>query len=228
MSARRVFTTAPGRSAVINGSLAIELDGSSADLLNTTGNLNITNATLVLTGTPTGPENIIASFGSLTGSAFATVTGLPNGYQVTYDLTNKQIKLAALPAGFAGWIAPFGVSNPAADADPDSDGIPNALEYVLGGDPSQANPNIAPTITTSGGNLVFTFNRVDLSETADISLVVEAGSDLATWPQTYIISPGVPSAGLSIQENGTAPDTITVSIPQNTAKFARLRVTISP
>ena len=229
-------TLAPGNSvgtltagsAVINGSLAIEIDGSSADRLNVTGNLNITNATLALIGTATGPEVIIASFASLTGSAFATVTGLPGGYQVTYDLTNKQIKLTALSTGFAGWIGPFGVSDPASNADPDFDGIPNALEYVLGGDPSQPGSNIAPTVTTSGGNLVFTFQRVDASETADISLVVEAGSDLATWPETYTISPGAPSAGVSSQENGSAPDTITVTIPQNTAKFARLRVIVSP
>ena len=213
---------------MINGTLAIELDGSTADRLNVTGNLNITNATLALTGTPTGPELIIANFGSLTGAAFATITGLPSGYQVTYDLTNKQIKLTALGTGFAGWIGPFGVSNPAANADPDIDGIPNALEYVLGGDPSQPGSNIAPTVTTSDGNLVFTFQRVDASETSDISLVVEAGSDLATWPETYVVSPGTPSAGVSIQENGTAPDTITVTIPQNTAKFARLRVVVAP
>ena len=131
-------------SAAINGSLAIEIDGSAADRLNVTGNLNITDATLAITGAPIAPELIIASFGSLTGSAFATVVGLPSGYGVIYDLTNKQIKLSALSTGFVGWIGPFGVSNPAADADPDFDGIPNALEYVLGGDPSRATSNIAP------------------------------------------------------------------------------------
>ena len=229
-------TLAPGASvgtftvpsAAISGTLAIELDGSSADRLNATGNLNITNATLALTGILTGPEVIIASFGSLTGSAFATVTGLPSGYQVTYDLTNKQVKLAAVSTGFSGWVGTAGVSNPAANADPDNDGIPNALEYVLGGNPSLPDSGPAPKASIFAGNLFFTFDRVDASETSDISLVVEAGSDLATWPETYTISPGVPSVGVSIQENGTAPDSITVSIPQNAAKFARLRVIVSP
>ena len=57
-------------SATINGTLAIELAGSSADRLNVTGNLDITNATLALTGTPTAPEYVIASFGTVTGSRF--------------------------------------------------------------------------------------------------------------------------------------------------------------
>ena len=231
-------TLAPGASigtltvpsATINGTLAIELDGSSADRLNATGNLNITNATLALTGTATAPEVVIASFGSLTGSAFATVTGLPSGYQVTYDLTNKQIKLTTLATGFAGWIGPFGVSNPAANADPDNDGIPNALEYVLGGDPSQPDSSIAPTVTTNGGNLVFTFQRSLVSKTGDITLIVEAGTNLTSWPEVYTVSPGTPSAGVSIQENPGLPDTITVTIPQgtSTAKFARLRVIVAP
>ena len=172
---------------------------------------------------------VIASFGSLTGAHFATVTGLPGGYEVTYDLTNKQIKLTALSTGFAGWIGPFGVSNPAADADPDNDGIPNALEYVLGANPAQPDSGLAPTVTTSGGNMVFTFLRTDTSETSDISLIVEAGGDLATWPETYTISPGTPPSGVFIEENASAPDSITVTIPQGaTAKFARLKVLVAP
>ena len=224
--------TLTAASATINGTLAIELDGSSADRLNATGNLNITDATLALTGTPTAPEVVIASFGSLTGSAFATVTGLPSGYQVTYDLTGKQIKLTALATGFAGWIDHFPVSNPAADADPDFDGISNALEYVLGGDPSQPGSNIAPTTSTSGGNLVFTFQRVDASETADITLVVEAGTILGAWPEVFTIGANdlSSSPGVSIQENAAAPDTVTVTIPMNgaSARFARLRAVVSP
>ena len=230
-------TLAPGNSvgtltagsAAINGTLAIELDGGSADRLNVTGNLNITNATLALSGTPTAPELILAGFGSLTGSAFSHVTGMPNGYQVTYDLTNQQIKLSALGTGFAGWIGPFGVSNPAADADPDFDGIPNAIEYILGGDPSQPGSSIAPTITTSGGNLVFTFQRVDPRNRRTSASSSKRAPTLATWPDTYTIgATALHQSGVTIQENGSAPDTITVTIPQTTAKFARLRAVVIP
>ena len=230
-------TLAPGNSVgtltaglvAINGKLAIEIDGSSADRLNVTGNLNITNATLALTGTPTGPEVIIASFGSLTGSAFATITGLPSGYHVTYDLPNKQIKLTAVSTGFAGWIGTTGVSNPAADADPDFDGIPNVIEYILGGDPSQPDSTLVPKASIISANLVFAFDRVDSSETSDITLLVEAGTTLSSWPETFIIG-ATSSPGVVIQENEAAPDRITVTIPQGgaPAKFARLRAIVSP
>ncbi|MCB1131771.1 MAG: autotransporter-associated beta strand repeat-containing protein, partial [Verrucomicrobiae bacterium] len=92
-------TLAPGASigtltvpsSSINGALAIEIDGASADRLDVTGNLNITNATLALSGTLTADEYIIASYGTLTGSTFAAITGLPEGYEVDYS--NNQIRL---------------------------------------------------------------------------------------------------------------------------------------
>jgi autotransporter-associated beta strand protein len=221
--------TVTAASAAISGELAIEVDGASADRLNVTGNLDITNATLALSGAPAAPEIIIASFGSLTGSAFATVTGLPSGYAVTYDLTAKQIKLAALSTGFAGWIGTAGVANPAAAADPDFDGIPNVIEYILGGDPSQSDSSLAPKVSTVSDSLVFTFNRSDSSETSDITLVVEVGTTLATWPETITVG-ATSSPGVQIQENEASPDRITVTVPNGGAasKFARLRVLVNP
>lgn len=80
--------------------------------------------------------------------------------------------------------------------------------------------------------MLFTFARDDASETPDVTLTVEAGTDLVTWPAVFTIGPTTvaSSPGVSISENGTAPDTITVAIPigSDKAKFARLKVTIAP
>ncbi len=221
--------TLSATSATLEGKLAIELDGTEADRLNLTGNLNISNATLAISGSLTAAEYIIASYGDLIGPNFAAITGLPSDY--TVDYSGNQIRLVANPT-FSSWIETThpALSDKTATADPDFDGIPNVLEYILGGDPSQPNSAIAPTITTSGGNLVFTFNRSDASETADITLIVEAGTNLTQWPETYIVSPGTPTAGVLIQENQSALDTITVTIPQGTKpnKFARLRAIVVP
>ncbi len=227
-----VGTLTSGSSVTLNGHLAIEINGAGCDRLNVAGNLNITTATLdlsVLSGGIAQQEYVIASFGSLTGTQFASVTGLPAGYKVAYDLANKMIKLSP---SFTSWAAGYGLSDSTTNGDPDKDGLPNALEYVLGGNPSQPNSGIAPTMSLAGNNLVFTFQRTDASETADITLRVEASTDLVNWNEIYLVGAAnaSSSANVFIQENGTSPDTITVTIPQGstTAKFARLRVIVTP
>ncbi len=140
----------------------------------------------------------------------------------------------ATPPSFVAWIAGYGLTagNAAADADPDLDGMPNGLEDVLGGNPTIPSTAGLPTASRAGGNFVFTFNRADVSETPDVTLTVQAGPDLVNWPTVYTIGPNTAasSSGVTITENGAAPDSITVTIPQGTAgiKFARLTVTVTP
>ncbi|MCB1132292.1 MAG: autotransporter-associated beta strand repeat-containing protein, partial [Verrucomicrobiae bacterium] len=126
--------TLTAASAAINGTLAIELDGATADRLDVSGNLDITNATLALTGTLTADEIIIASYGTLSGSAFASITGLPEGYEV--DSSGNQIRLvvSAVPT-FVSWMDDNypALSDKTPTGDPDNDGMENALEYILGG-----------------------------------------------------------------------------------------------
>jgi autotransporter-associated beta strand protein len=223
-------------SATINGSLLIELDGAVGDRLNVAGNLDIGSAALKITnlaGGATAAEYVIATFDTLTGAAFASVSGVPTNYELEYDLINKRIVLVStVIPGFAGWIGTFDVADPAAGADPDFDGLTNSIEYVIGGDPSVASRVGAPEGEVIGNDLVFTFSRVDSSETGDLTLTVQAGTTLALWPEVFIIGAdnAGSSAGVDIVENGTAPDTITVTIPKagELRKFVRLNAAITP
>jgi uncharacterized delta-60 repeat protein len=139
------------------------------------------------------------------------------------------------PISFAVWAASFGLSGNAArpDADPDLDGLPNGAEYVLGEVPSRmsAAESSRPAATMSDGQMRFTFVRADASESPDIALSVETSNDLASWSADFIIGPdtAASSPGVSITENGVAPDTITVAIPQGSEarKFARLKVAVT-
>jgi hypothetical protein len=78
--------------------------------------------------------------------------------------------------------------------------------------------------------MILTFSRVDASEASDVTLTVEVSTDLVTWPTVFNIgaTTATSSPGVSISENGAAPDSITVEIPIGPAekKFARLRLSI--
>lgn len=223
-------------SATINGSLLIEPDGPAGDRLNVTGNLDISSAALkiaTLAGGASAAEYVIATFDTLTGTQFASVSGVPANYELQYDLTNKRIVLVStVIPGFAGWIDTFEVADPAAGADPDFDGLANAIEYVIGGDPSVASRAGAPGGVVIGNDLVFTFSRVDSSETGDLTLTVQAGTTLALWPEVFTIGAdnAGSSAGVNIVENAGAADTVTVTIPKagELKKFARLNAVIAP
>jgi hypothetical protein len=134
------------------------------------------------------------------------------------------------PASLATWLGQHpNLSNPAPDADPDGDGISNLLEYVLGGDPSRPDSNNAPRVAVGNGNMTLPFQRPDTAETADVSLSVETSTDLVTWQQSYVITPGPPAPQVSIQENGTNPDTISVTIPATAdQRFIRLKASLNP
>ena len=139
------------------------------------------------------------------------------------------------PATFATWAASFGLSGAlaVADLDPDRDGLASGVEYILGGNPNQSSPTtLHPAASLNGDSMIFTFQRPDASETPDATVTVEAGTDLLTWPAVFTIGATTAgsSPGVSILENGAAPDTITValSLDDHPRLFARLRVTVTP
>jgi autotransporter-associated beta strand protein len=168
----------------------------------------------------------------------ALTVGTTNLDAGTYDKVSHPLfiegdgKLVVVPlpdATFATWAAGLGLSGDP-EADFDNDGIADSLEFVLGTDPKASNPS---GITTQdvGNDLVFTFSRDDRSETADLTLSVEAGGTLQAWPQVFTIkdTSANSSPGVSITENADAADTISVTIPKNGAEklFARIKVTVS-
>jgi autotransporter-associated beta strand protein len=118
-----------------------------------------------------------------------------------------------------------------ADDDFDGDGVPNGVEYVLGGLASTNDLAKLPAATSNSGNLLFSFIRDQQSIDGATTVQIEVGTDLANWPTLYNV--GVDSAGSSAgvtisqndPENGL--DTVTLSVAQATdpKKFARLKVT---
>lgn len=130
-------------------------------------------------------------------------------------------------------------ANAAADADPDADGVTNAMELVLGGEP---NPSVLGSNSTSllpqssrqqNGDLVFTFPRKIASIDA-LSLSFQWSSDF-TFPPTQTVPIGPTSSssnGISVVISGldAATQWITVTVPAEKALggklFGRLRAIV--
>ncbi len=92
-------------STTLAGTMDIGLNDASTppvDLLSDAGVLDISSATSAVTfnvtGTPSQPAYVFADYGSLVGTAFATVNNLPAGYTINYDYQgNNQIALTTVP-----------------------------------------------------------------------------------------------------------------------------------
>ena len=174
----------------------------------------------------------------------------PNGQDkvYTFDETTGVLTLGST-AGYASWIGGFfpGETDPdiiGATADPDSDGIANAVEMVIGGDPKLGmdtallptvelvtDPVVVPAVP-AGNYLLFTYRRTDLSVAAGLGIDCETNTGLgAPWtPAT-----GAPGVFIRVDDNfvfsppaAADTDRVRVFVPQGTAAtlFGRLRGTV--
>jgi fibronectin-binding autotransporter adhesin len=90
-------------SAGLGGTLFIEYDGAgsgSIDRLDVLSGFDITSATVSFAslGSPLDdPAYVFASYGSLTGTQFASVVDLPSGYQIDYAYQGSSIALIPVP-----------------------------------------------------------------------------------------------------------------------------------
>lgn len=230
------------------GKLVIDIDGASSDRLVLTGAGVIDISTLKLElatlagGVTQKAQVIVDSNAPISGAAFAAVTGIPAGYKLVYGYddgtdSNNIALVEGTDDPFTAWIAASGLSgaDAAASADPDGDGMTNAVEFVVGGQPNPARPGaasfaLAPTLATTAGNLVFTFRRTDASVSQPgIGIGAEYGSITGSW------TPAVDGvAGVTVQTTndhyGAGIDRVVVTIPASQASgarlFARLKVTL--
>ena len=141
------------------------------------------------------------------------------------------------------WAADRGLtgSAAAADADPDHDGLSNALEMVLGGEPNPANQGansrgLLPVMSRNpAGDLLFTFLRKHVSLGAT-TLTFQWSNDL-TFPSPNDVPVGSVSSstgGVAVNVAANLPDadtdSIVVTVPAADAAggqlYGRLKVAV--
>ena len=124
---------------------------------------------------------------------------------------------------FTAWISRFpGILNSAVD-DPDHDGIPNLLEYVLNGDPTIASPSILPRVSKVNGNFVFRFNRV-AGSILDVIQTFQYSPNLTTWQDISLNSSIDARISLGdVDANGVQSVFVTIPSGSNTSMFGRLK-----
>jgi len=132
---------------------------------------------------------------------------------------------------YASWAAGFPFTagvNDGEDDDADFDGIPNLLEYVLGGvpvGPGASDTSILPQQSLTATDLVFTFRRSDISEN-DVTLKVQWSGTLGVWNDFATIGAGDALPAVDVTEDSPTPeiDTVQVTIPRSTGNGGRLFV----
>jgi autotransporter-associated beta strand protein len=220
-------TIAPGVNAIgtlnvgattLTGVLAAEVDSTSGDMLNVSGDLDVTGGSIVFTqlDAPVASKIVIAKYtGALTGTL--TSSTLPAGYTLASDTTAKEIYITNIQTGTGFSIYMDGFPDlSAADklpgADPDGDGLSNLLEYALAGfDPTVSNASPGTLV----GNLVTYTKRPLAVGNGDVAYAIEESVTLGVAPNPWV-------AVTPTTEDST---TISYSLPDGLpGEFVRLKV----
>ena len=245
------INTYSGNTTVSAGTLSLTRADSAADAntgndLSTVSIAAAAGATLDLayTGTDEVDKLFIGGVQKAAGVWGAVGSGAAN---TDPKITGTGTLTVASSGGttYASWIAGFGLVGPDAlvTADPDKDGIANAVEMVLGGNPATGmDTALLPTLelvtnpagVPAGDYLLFTYRRSADSELALLTARAETDTDLLA-PWTPAING---AAGVVIQEDldyllfsPAAPantDRVRVYVPRGTAPkiFGRLNVVV--
>jgi len=222
-----------------NATLEVDTTAVTADVVHVTGNVTL-GGTLNLTDLAPGTLANTAKLTLLTytGTLTGTFAGLAEG--ATVNVSGNPLFIhyhdgnavtLSMGDAYTNWASARGLTGPdaARDADPDHDGVKNALEFLFGSEPNPANAGASslaslPAITTDATMLHFTYRRTAAS-VGVVSPVVQYGSNLIGWTSAVDGTNGV-TVQVVTDGFGTGVDRVTVNIPLTLGSggklFARL------
>lgn len=109
--------------------------------------------------------------------------------------------------------------------DPDQDGVPNLLEYTMGGVPTVREPDLFPPPVMDSGNLVFTY-KADLSAQGFRVIPQFSTNPVAGWQDARNTVP--PLAVLQDQESSLQQWKVSLPMSPSTKAFFRLKAEVIP
>lgn len=141
----------------------------------------------------------------------------------TGTLNAATLTLSGTPTTFADWSADFaGLSDQTAEGDPDHDGLPNLVEYYLGGRPNSSDQvSRSPKFTATESSLTLDWWHPKIA--TGTTAIVETSNDLAadSW------SPANGTDQILTDTGNAEHHEVTVPIQANESpKFLRLKVTL--
>ncbi|MEY4488612.1 MAG: hypothetical protein RIQ79_1120 [Verrucomicrobiota bacterium] len=223
---------------------ALFTDGQSYTLvarITRSGTDGHTLAYALYTGTNTSAASLFSATattttaGALPSAITSAFDAVGIGYRNVNDLSVSHLTVTSLrvdydpvpaPDAYSAFITANGLvltGNGAPAADPDGDGVPNALEFIQGGNP--ASPASAPRpacVAESDTMAAFSFSR-HLDATSLFILTVEQSADLTAWSPLVDGSGGVTLTTAALD---TDHELVTVRAPLTPPRtFYRLRAT---
>lgn len=158
------------------------------------------------------------------GTYYVVATNLV-GFATSSAVT---VTVGGSASAYATWAATQGLSagvNDGATQDPDGDGLNNALEFVLGGNPLSASSAPKPAFAREGNTYTFTY-EVKTDALAEFLVSAQSSTDLAAW--TDVVH-GTGGATIATNPVDASTQRVVVTLPAGPARlFARVRVTPQP
>lgn len=147
----------------------------------------------------------------LTGSGSATVQAQSGAVQGTATITYSPTAIQSWRQTYFGSSANSG--NAADSADPDGDGLPNLVEYALGGNPGSALSAPAPVLGVTGNSyLTLSFMR----SRSDVTYIIQGSNNLSSPWSDLATNPGTTGQGVTFTDS--------INVSSNPKRFLRLKI----
>ncbi len=194
----------------------------TGSLTNLSGNiLNLTASSVPAAGVYT----LLTGTGGISALP-SSITGFTGG---VVSISGNSLILTVSNSAYGTWASSKSLTgaNNGSTQDPDFDGIPNILEFVLDGNPLASDTGKLPKPSQDATNFYFDFDRRDDS-VAEVTLALEYGTALAVWPSSVAIQSNnnlITGPPVTITNNGGGTHHLKVSVAKsgNTKLFGRLK-----